>query len=134
MVPTPYQERVNASSLTGPDSLFEADPNNDKVQNGIAFLLGAPDGNSDATALLPGYHYDSASTGFTFSYRRANDVNDDLEFSQDLENWTSATETPDITRNIIPDGYGSGIDRVDYLLSGTFSQNGRLFLRPTVTP
>ena len=51
--PTPYDLWVAASNLSGPEAALEADPNGDRVSNGIAFVLGAASALEDSSALLP---------------------------------------------------------------------------------
>ena len=125
------------SGLGGPEAAFEADANGDGIANGLAFLLGAQDANTDASELLPDWSSTEGRT--TLSFRRSDDASPSIrsivEYSSTLQSWTPALEA---NRGVIitvdDDFYEPGIDRVNVSISNNLADSDTLFLRLTAQP
>ena len=125
------------SGLGGPEAAFEADANGDGIANGLAFLLGAQDANTNASDLLPDWSSSPGRT--TLSFRRSDDadatIHSVVEYSGTLQSWTPALET---SRGVIitvdDDFYEPGIDRVNVSISNNLVDSDTLFLRLRAQP
>ncbi|MDB4624209.1 PKD domain-containing protein [Akkermansiaceae bacterium] len=135
------------SGLSGAGASFEADPNDDGIPNGLAFLSGAPDAMADATGLMPTYHYtppaivdgDEVPGQLVIVYRRWNEaaitVQSGVEFSTDFAVWNPVTlELTGATIEIDEDFFGSGVDRIRVGIPDTLATGGTLFGRLRVWP
>ena len=117
---------------------FDADANGDGIDNGLAWLLGAPDKNATANHLLPAFDSTSDPAWFTFTFRRADAADLDpgttiaVEYSNGLTGWTTAVDNDDIDI-IETDNHHSaspGIDRVEVKFKrSAFGSGGRFFAR-----
>ncbi|MDB6077041.1 MAG: hypothetical protein JWO82_788 [Akkermansiaceae bacterium] len=92
---------------------FTADANNDGVSNGIQWLLGGSSPLADGLALLPTRTV-NADGSLSFSFNCLNPAvwgtaSLDLQYSNDLSNWTSST---------VP-STGGTVNGVTYTISGT---------------
>jgi autotransporter-associated beta strand protein len=118
---------------------FEADSNNDGVNNGLAWIIGAADPNAHATSLLPTLDNTSDADYFIFNYRRsdaaATDANTSMkvQYGSALAGWTDATAGPDIVITISDDFHATGIDKVAVKIRRSLAVGGKLFTRLHVT-
>ena len=111
---------------------FEADANQDGVANGLAWLLGAPDKDADATALLPQVGQ-ADPDAFVFHYRRldaaAASLDPVVEFTDHPGSWDPAVhDGSNIIISVANDFHGPGIDRVEVRFSRSFT-GARLLVR-----
>ncbi len=118
----------------GPAS--DADSNVDGISNAIAWVLGAASPAANATSLQPTIDNLTAPGYMIFTYRRADQANNDpnttilVEYGSDLAGWTTATDSGDtviITED--DDFFGSGIDRVQVKIKKTLAIDDRMFSR-----
>jgi hypothetical protein len=133
--PNPYQ------AWAGAGVTFDADANNDGVDNGLAWVLGATDEDANAIPLLPTLDNTSDPNFLIFTYRRDDDAHTapntsiQVEYSSNLGAWTPATHNG--TTIIIPpatnDGAGPGVDLVQVKISRTLAVGGVLFAHLKVT-
>jgi hypothetical protein len=122
---------------------FDADTNNDSVANGLAWVLGAADPNTDATGLLPTFSATSDPDFVIYTFRRKDDANGDpntqiaVEYGTG-EGWTEAThDGTDIFITETNNFYSTvpGIDKVVVKLrKSALSSDGNLFVRLKVVP
>lgn len=125
----------------GAGVVFDADANNDGVDNGIAWVLGAADEDANAIPLLPTLDHTSDPNFIIFTYRRDDDANTNpqtsikVEYGTNMADWSPATHNG--TTIIIPpatdDGAGPGVDLVQVKISRTLAAGGKLFTRLNVT-
>ena len=119
---------------------FDADANNDGVDNGTAWVLGAADPSSSATGLLP--TLDNTDPEYIiFTYRRSDAANTDantaiqVQYSSTLGIWVNAVHDGD---NIIiqpsDNFYGSspGVDKVEVRIKRNLVIGGKFFARLNV--
>lgn len=119
---------------------FAEDANGDGVSNGIAFLLGAADRNTNATGLLPVLSRSPSGLILSFSALKANHAGDNyqlkVQYSSDLgisDPWKTETVPEvsgiagDVSFVITP----SSISRksVQATISSTAEKNDKLFIR-----
>jgi autotransporter-associated beta strand protein len=116
---------------------FDADTNNDGVDNGTAWLLGSSDPAASGTAILPVFD-NSDPTYFTYTYRRSDAANTDpdttvaVQYGSELTGWTTATH--DGTNIIITPtdnfyGASPGIDKVEVKIKRTLATGEKFFAR-----
>lgn len=95
---------------------FDGDANHDGVPNGLAFVLGAPDPNALAVALLPTVIKDTAGLVLTFKMLNAaarGGATLSIEHSSDLgvsDPWATVA---------VPDATGGPIDGVTFTITGS---------------
>ncbi len=117
---------------------FNADANNDGVANGMAWLLGATNKDSNAISLLPTFDNTTDANYFIFTYRRSDAANTDpsttivVEYGNTLSGWASAVH--DGTNIIITPtdnfyGTNPGIDKVQVKINRSLAPSGKLFCR-----
>lgn len=113
---------------------FDTDANNDGVDNGMAWVLGASDRNANAIPLLP--TMDTTDPDFfIFTYRRDDDANTDpkttikAEYGSALTGWTTAVAGADVIITPTNDFYAAGIDKVEVKIRRTLAVDGKLFAR-----
>ncbi len=129
---TPYE------TWAGAGVPFDADANNDGVDNGMAWVLGATDKNANAIPLLPTMDNTSDPDFFIFTYRRDDDAFTDpnttikAEYGSTLAAWTTAVASGDIIITPTDDGAGTGIDLVQVKIRRTLAVGGKLFGRLNV--
>ena len=117
------------------DNAFDADANNDGVDNGMAWVLGAGSTSVDATSLLPTLDNTNA-TYFIFTYNRKDDANTDpntiikVEYCSDLTGWTTAVH--DNSNIIITPTDNGAIDSVEVKIKRTLAVGDKLFARLNV--
>jgi hypothetical protein len=133
--PTPYDLWVAASNLTGPEAALEADPNGDRVSNGIAFVLGAASAFEDSSPLLPTAELKGAR--YEFIFRRvdqASALRAVVQYGTGLDRWASAEDgVKGVTIMVTDDHFGPGIDRVVVAMPTELAVEGTLFARLVVT-
>jgi hypothetical protein len=120
---------------------FAADTNEDGLDNGLAWALGAPNVNADATDLLPTYDYTTDPNYIICTFRRSDEANDDsdttivVEYGTTLSSggWTTAVHDNNNVIITVTDNHYSvtpGIDRVVVKLKrSTLGSGGKLFAR-----
>ena len=122
---------------------FDEDSNGDGVINGLAFLLGAPDKDSNALGLLPVMSQSAGNLTLTFSMRNATTrgtASLSVQHSGDLgvsDPWTTVL-VPDanagpvsgVTFNVIE---GDPLNRLTVTISATEAGGGTLFGRLNAT-
>ncbi len=133
--PTPYDLWVAASNLSGPEAALEADPNGDRVSNGIAFVLGSASALEDSSALLPIAVLKGAC--YEFIFRRvdqASALRAVVQYGTGLDSWASAVDgEKGITIMVTDDHFGPGTDRVVVAIPTALAVEGALFARLVVT-
>jgi hypothetical protein len=117
------------------DNAFDADANNDGVDNGMAWVLGAANKEANAyspTSLLPTLD-NTDPTYFIFNYNRIKSCPDTtikVQYCSDLASWFDAVAGADI---IINTGSGAGTtDPVEVKIKRTLAVGGKLFARLNV--
>jgi ribosome-associated translation inhibitor RaiA len=126
-------------------SSYNGDSNGDGIKDGIAWVLGAANASSNATALLPVLDNTTDPQYFIYTYRRRDDANTDtntaisVEYSSSLTGWTSAVDTTvnvnnngNIEITETNDGYGAGVDKVEVKIKRTLAVGNKLFSRLNV--
>lgn len=114
------------------------DTNQDGVDNGVAWVLGAEDTNDNATGLVPALDNTSDPDFLIFNHRRSDDANADenttikVQYCSDLATWLDAVAGPDIVITPFNDDYAAGIDRVEVKIRRTLAVGGKLFARLNV--
>jgi hypothetical protein len=133
--PTPYDLWVAASNLAGPEASLEADPNGDRVSNGIAFVLGAVSALEDSSPLHPTAELKGAR--YEFIFRRsdqASALRAVVQYGTGLDRWASAEDgVKGVTIMVTDDHFGPGIDRVVVAMPTELAVEGTLFARLVVT-
>jgi hypothetical protein len=123
------------ATWAGTGVAFDADANNDGVDNGMAWVLGAGSTSVDATSLLPTLDNTNA-TYFIFTYNRKDDANTDpntiikVEYCSDLTGWTTAVH--DNSNIIITPTDNGAIDSVEVKIKRTLAVGDKLFARLNV--
>jgi autotransporter-associated beta strand protein len=122
----------------GPGVAFDADANNDGVDNGMAWVLGAANASANALPLLPTMDNTSDPDFFIFTYRRDDDANTNpntaikVEYGSILSGWTAAVASANVIITPTDDFYAPGIDRVQVKIRRTLAVGGKLFARLNV--
>jgi autotransporter-associated beta strand protein len=122
---------------------FDADANNDGVDNGMAWVLGAANPSANALPLLPAMDTTTDPDGkMLFVFRRSAEAGADpnttirVQYGGDLGGWSNAvhqgTAANQITITEQADGFGAGIDKVTVALPAGLAANGKLFARLNV--
>jgi M6 family metalloprotease-like protein len=119
---------------------FDADTNNDGVDNGLAWLLGATDPSTNAANLLPTFDNASDPEYFIYTYRRSDSANTSpnttiaVQYGSGLNGWSTAVAGPDIIITPTDDFYGTspGVDKVELKIKRTLAPAGRFFVRLNV--
>jgi hypothetical protein len=117
---------------------FDADANNDGVDNGLAWVLGAANKDANAIALLPTLDNTTDPDFFIFTYRRDDDANTDpktsikVEYGSTLTDWTPAVAGANIIIAPTDEGAGVGVDSVQVKIRRTLAVGGKLFARLNV--
>lgn len=112
------------------------------MANGLAWILGAANPNTNASSLLPTLDDSSDPDFLIFNYRRndtaAADANTYLkvQYGSTLEGWTDAIAGSDVVITPSDNFYATGIDKVEVKIRRTLSVGGKLFTRlhVAVTP
>jgi hypothetical protein len=120
---------------------FADDTNEDGLDNGLAWALGALNVNADATGLLPTFDNTSDPDYIIFTFRRSDEANDAsdtaivVEYGTTLASngWVSAVHDGSDVIIIETDNHYSvspGIDKVEVKLKrSTLASGGKLFAR-----
>ncbi len=125
-------------SWAGPGVNFDDDANNDGVDNGLAWLLGAPNKDANATGLLPKSEKVGGGLKLTFKMLPASARSGAqlfLEHSSDLgigDPWSSGVLVPDATGGTAPVTFSvSGTNPLDVeaTVSSSEAAGGKLFSR-----
>jgi hypothetical protein len=129
---TAYEVWSIESVLAPEEALFEADPNEDGIANGMAFFLGAPNATISALSFLPEVTLEG--TELVYRFDRA-DVADGVpfavEYSSNLSFWEAAQDMVDGV-SIEVDDNGSS-DEFTVLLPMSLAQAAALFARLSVS-
>ncbi|MEO8615141.1 MAG: family 16 glycosylhydrolase, partial [Luteolibacter sp.] len=129
---------------------FTADTNNDGVTNGMAWVLGASNPAANVIGLQPTIDSTTDPEFFIYTYRRSDaaftapGTTIAVEYSSDLNGWTTAVAGPNIIITSTDDFYSSspGVDRVIVKIrktltvgdtTGPFTLPGTYVLRLTAT-
>lgn len=114
---------------------FDADANKDGVSNGMAWVLGAADEDTNASGLVPTID-NSDAIYFIFNFRRKDEANTDAattiitQYSTTLTGWTTAVhDGSDIIITPSNDFYATGVDKVEVKIKRTLAPGGKLFVR-----
>jgi hypothetical protein len=134
--------QATATALGGYDSwsggaLSNIDTNNDGVENGVAWALGAADPDENAIGLLPVLDNTTDPSYVIFTFSRSDEANDDpntditVQYGSDLADWTTAVDDNDnVEIEVTP---GSPKDTVVVKLKrSALSAGGKLFARLNV--
>jgi autotransporter-associated beta strand protein len=129
-VQTPFQDWAGGAN-------FGVDSNNDCIDNGMAWVLGAANPAANATALLPTFDNTTDATYFIYTYRRSDAANTAagitiaVQYSSDLTNngWTTAIAGPDIIITPTDNFYGASTDKVEVKINRTLAVGNKLFVR-----
>jgi hypothetical protein len=139
---TPFQTWATGApyNLTGNDALFDADPDQDGVSNGIEFIVGSnPTLANDASAFIPNVTVTGVTPSrvATVVYRRTDAsiyLNSVLEISPDLLSWEEPIDGFNGASIVVDnDFYGVGIDKVTVTLDAN-GPRGFARLRAVATP
>ena len=119
---------------------FDADANNDGIDNGMAWVLGASGPNASAIGLLPTID-NSDATWLVFNYRRSDaalaaGTTIAAHYGTGLDGWTTAVAGPDVIITPTDNAHGTnpGIDKVEVKIRRTLAPGGKLFVRLVATP
>ncbi len=123
-------------NLSGGDQFPEVDADLDGIANAVEFVIGGNPANGSDAGKLPTVERDG--TDFIVSFRLDTDaayLNPVIEYNATLSGiWTPAQDNVagvDVTT--IPNGYETGVHRVDVRLPASLSAGGKLFARLVVT-
>ncbi|WP_411845027.1 autotransporter-associated beta strand repeat-containing protein [Roseibacillus persicicus] len=133
---------IFASVITNAaDRDLEDDPDGDGIPNGIEFVIGGTPLDGSDLSLLPTAQVVNTDLGngptdyLLYSYRSVADaalVDPGVEYDTNLlaDPWTFALDGFDgIVIEVMPNGYGEGVDRVDTYLPASLAVDGKLFAR-----
>lgn len=125
------------------DRLPDADPDHDGIPNGIEFVLGGNPATGMDSALMPTGELVSADVGagttayLKFTFRRSTasaSLHPGISYNTDLgTTWALAEGAPGVVIVPTPNGFETGIDKVETYIPRTLSVGGKLFGRLTVT-
>jgi len=137
---SPYQAWAFGKGLTGADAEFGADPDHDGIVNGIEFVIGGEPNpanpGSNSQNLLPLISVDA--TSLRVVYRRnvaALYLDPGIQYDGALgTTWTPAQAGINgVTINVLNDGFGASVDRVEVRIPRSNEIAGKLFARLTAT-
>ena len=131
----PYDAWAESKGLSGGDAGFHADPDGDGISNGIEFVIGSEPNPAnpawDSRALLPTMELDETYLRFVFRRSQVSATYvPACHYSGNLTAWTKAEDDingVDILET--PNGFATGIDRVELLIPRSLATDGRLFAR-----
>ncbi|WP_193211264.1 beta strand repeat-containing protein [Luteolibacter marinus] len=130
-----YDSFETANGIAGAGA--DTDSDGDGIANGIEFVIGGdPSGpGSDSNALLLPATVDV--TSLTYVFRRSDasaPFNPGVEYSPDLDQWTSATDGVDgINITVEDDFYPGNIDRVSVVIPRALGTGSALYARLRVS-
>ena len=116
----------------------DIDTNNDGVENGVAWVLGATNPAANAIGLLPSLDNTSDPDFFIYNYRRSDaaaaDANTVIkaQYGSNLTNWVDATPGADIIITSYDDFHAAGIDKVEVRIRRTLAVGNKLYVRLNV--
>lgn len=118
---------------------MSVDSNGDGIRNGVAWVLGATNTSSNATALLPILDNTTDPNYFIYTYRRNDvsfaDANTTIavQYGSSLSSWTAAVhDGSNIIIAATNDFYGAGVDKVEVKIKRTLAVGNKLFCRMSV--
>jgi hypothetical protein len=121
---------------------FIADSNNDRVPNGLAWVLGAATPSVRATGLLPVGDGTTDPDYYIYTYRRSDAAFADpqtsivAQYGSDLAGWTNAVhDSTNIIITTADNFYATspGVDKVEVKVKRILGANSRVFVRLRVT-
>ncbi len=129
---TGYDAFIANTTLTGDDALPTADPDFDGLSNLIEFVIG---GNPQVSSRdnVPTMTVNGAGD-FVFVFRRTAEssyLDPHFEYGTTLGGTWTPAPAPNVS--VEPDGFEDGVDKITVTLPSSFSANGKLFGRLTVT-
>lgn len=144
-----FDSWIASKGLTGPDAAFDADPDNDGVDNGLEFVLGGepnpanPGANS--VSLLPTVSQSAGTMVFSFKRKDIAESGITLTFqwSTDLTFPSPANDVPvgavdsttdTITVDVTEDNPDSDTDSITITIPAAKAVGGKLFGRLKATP
>ncbi|MGC4013861.1 MAG: autotransporter-associated beta strand repeat-containing protein [Luteolibacter sp.] len=135
-----YSTWAGERGLTGTDAARTADPDHDGMQNVFEFIFGSEPNPAHADAYsiasFPSATVGASSISYYFprtqiSVGVADPV---IQYSSDLSTWTPAVNGVDgVITQVIPNGFGPGVDIFGAEIPLSLSTSGRLFVRIVVT-
>ena len=137
---SPYQAWAYGKGLQGADAEFDADPDHDGIANGMEFVIGGEPNpanpGSNSQSLLPQVSVDESCLRVV--YRRNQNalyLNPGIVYDGSLDAaWTPAQAGVNgVTIDVVSDGFGSSIDRVEVSIPRSNEVAGRLFARLQAT-
>ncbi|MES2660915.1 MAG: autotransporter-associated beta strand repeat-containing protein [Verrucomicrobiota bacterium] len=136
---TPYDTwATTTKGLSGPNALGSADPDKDGYNNLAEFILGGEPNPATpgANTSPPGAAVTASGGNHIFSFRRTQLASTQpglviqYQYGNDLSGWSVAAPPADgVTITTTPNGYGSGIDKVDVSIPDSLAPVGKRFAR-----
>lgn len=120
-----------------------ADANNDGIENGLAWVLGASGVSENSRSLLPVQDNDSDPDYLVFTYRRNAAAHFDpnttitMEYGSSLTSWNTAVEDgTNVLISEVRNGYAAGVDKVEVKIKKSLATDDKLFtrLKAVITP
>ncbi|MEI6674967.1 MAG: MBG domain-containing protein [Verrucomicrobiota bacterium] len=139
---TAYETWIGTSQLSSADAPGSADPDLDGITNLLEFVIGGEPNpahpGSNSRGLLPTVAPSAGNLIFTYRRSAASLTQPGIaitaEYASDLTNWTPAQHGVNgITITATPDGFGTGIDKVEVSLPQSLATGAKLFVHLKVT-
>jgi len=134
-----YSTWAAGRGLTGPDASRNADPDHDGVKNVLEFVFGSEPnpahGDASSLATMPSATTGASTVSYYFPRTQLSVGVADavVQYSSDLATWTTAVDGVNgVVIQVIPNGFGPGVDIVGAEIPRSLSSSGRLFVRVVV--